>query len=249
MNNAPLSPWFSHFAQPQNGHARIFAFPYSGSGASLFFQWAKDLAADPIDLLAVQLPGRETRIRERPLSNLAVVVEQLIPAITPCLDKPFVFFGHSLGALLAFELSRALHERQLPLPQRLFVSAFRAPELPNPNRELHQLPDAGIVEGLRNYAATPEEVLANKQLMAMYLPLLRGDFSLHETYQYQPTPPLPCPITALAGTDDHIAKPDTLLNWQQQTRADFQYIQYQGGHFFLDEHRPHIIKQLKQALS
>lgn len=243
-----LSPWFSTYGLPQQGQARIFAFPFSGAGASTFYQWAQDFRASSCEFLGVQPPGRESRLREPAISDLTSLLDQLLPAMTPLLDKPFVFFGHSLGALIAFELCRSLRRHGLPLPRTLFVSAFRSPELPNPNRELHRLPTADILDGLRDYAGTPEEVLANRELMALFLPLLRADFSLHETYQYRAEAPLPCPITILSGSDDAIVRPASMHNWLQQTSAAFQHVEYSGDHFFLREHRSDIIRRIAALL-
>lgn len=231
-----FAPWFNTYSLPQQGQARVFAFPYSGAGSMAYFQWAKHCQGSNVDFIGVQLPGRENRLREKPVADLAVLLAALLPAITPLLDKPFVFFGHSMGALLAFELCRALRKQGLPLPQHLFVSAFRAPDMPNPNRELHRLSDQGIIDSLRQYGGTPEAVLSNKELMAMFLPVLRADFALHENYRYPPEAALPCPITALSGISDTIIRPDYMFNWQRQTAASFEQVQYEGDHFFLHQH-------------
>lgn len=182
------------------------------------------------------------------MADLALLLASLLPAITPLLDKPFVFFGHSMGALMAFELCRSLRKQGLPLPQHLFVSAFRAPDMPNPNRELHRLSDQGIIDSLRQYGGTPEAVLSNKELMAMFLPVLRADFALHENYRYLPEAPLPCPMTALSGISDTIIRPDYMFNWQRQTAAGFEQVQYEGDHFFLHKHMNAIQQRLHETL-
>ncbi len=227
-----INSWLSCYGLPQYSQARVFAFPYSGGGASIFSKWGQTFSENKIDFIGVQLPGREDRLREEPFSNLASLVKQLLSIISPWLDKPFVFFGHSLGGLVAFELCRALHRQQLPLPKHLFISAFRAPELPNLHPNLHHLPEADIIKGLREYTCTPEAILSSQELRALFLPLLRADFSLHETYRYQQEEPLPCPITTLSAGDDRIVPPDILFNWYKQTSAIFQQVQYEGDHFF-----------------
>lgn len=240
--------WFSTYGLPQNGKARAFAFPCSGAGTMSYYQWAKYLDGSEMDFVGVQLPGRENRLREKPIADLPLLLESLVPAISPWLGKPFVFFGHSMGALIAFELCRALCRKGLPLPQRLFVSAFRSPQMPNPNRELHKLPDLGIIDSLRKYGGTPVQVLANKELMAVFLPVLRADFSLHETYRYQEEAPLPCPITALAGAGDKVVRPEYMVNWRQQTTSGFELVQYEGGHFFLHGHMDAIMQRLRHPI-
>lgn len=216
-----------------------------------YSSWAQCFRGSSIEFIGVQLPGRETRVREQPTAQLSSLLESLLPAIAPLLDQSFLFLGHSLGALIAFELCRLLRRHGLPLPQQLFVSAFRSPELANPNRELHRLSDAEMIDSLREYGGTTEEVLANEELLKLFLPLLRADFSLDETYRYQQEIPLACPITAFAGTEDEIVKPLHMLNWQQQTDAKFQKIKYPGDHFFLyqDQHRDNITQRVKQAFA
>lgn len=249
MSNPDLSsPWFSTYGLPQRGQARVFAFPYSGAGASAYFQWAKHCQSHGSDFIGVQPPGRENRLREKPLTDLSTLLASLLPAITPLLNKPFVLFGHSMGALIAFELCRSLRKQGLPLPQHLYVSGFRAPDMPNPNKELHRLSNQGIIDNLRQYGGTPEVVLNNKELMAMFLPVLRADFALHETYRYQPEVPLPCPITALSGVSDSIIKPDYMRNWERQTAQRFEPVHYEGDHFFLHKQMSAILHRLQQAL-
>lgn len=243
-----MSPWFNTYGLPQQGQARIFAFPYSGAGASVFYQWSEHCQSGDADFIGVQLPGRENRLSEKPFSDLAFLIEQLVPAIKPWLDKPFVFFGHSFGALIVFELCRALRRQGLPLPKHLFISAFRSPERPNPNRALHALPKAEIIKELRAYAGTPEEVLADSQLMDLFLPLLRADFSVHETYQYQAEAPLSCPISTFSGANDSIVKSESMMYWQQHTTNRFHHRQYPGNHFFVNQQYESVIKQLHQAL-
>jgi surfactin synthase thioesterase subunit len=244
----PQSPWFSSYRLPGQGQARIFAFPYSGAGSLAYYQWAGLFRDSPFDFIGVQLPGRENRLRETPFTDLPSLLDDFLLAITPLLDKPFVFFGHSLGALIAFELCRSLRRRGLPLPRHLFVSAFRAPDLPNPNRELRHLEDAGFIDGIRAYGGTPEEVFADQQLRDMLLPILRADFSLYETYAYREEAPLPCPLTALTGSADAFVAPEDMLDWRRQTAMEFQQIQYAGDHFFLHEHRADISRRLRLGL-
>lgn len=242
------SRWFNNYKLPQQGLLRIFAFPYSGAGATAYYHWAQLFKNSPIDFIGVQPPGRENRLEEIPYSNLSLLVEDLLPAIRPLLDKPFIFFGHSLGALIAFELCRALQCENLPLPQHLFISAFRSPEHPAPEPKLHGLSDKGVIDGLRCYGGTPKAILDNPELLALFLPLLRADFSLHETYSYQQEPPLSCPITALSGIDDNIVSSKKMRNWQQQTSHDFRLIHYAGNHFFLHEQHENIVNRLKQVM-
>ena len=247
MNNN-ISPWFTTYNQPIKNQARIFAFPYSCAGASSFHQWAGHFSQYGIDFIGVQLPGRENRRGDKPLSNLPDLIDSLLSAITPYTDQPFVFFGHSLGALVAFELSRALQKKGIALPDHLFASAFRPPSLANPNKALHQLEREAFIDGIRAYGNTPEAVLSNTVLMDLFLPMLRADFALNETYCYQEETPLSCPITVFKGSEDNFANPQNMGCWQQETQAKYEEIEYKGHHFFLDEHRQSISQRLVDAL-
>lgn len=242
------SAWFSDYGIPQNGAARIFAFPYSGAGSTAFFKWAQDLRDTDIDFLGVCLPGRETRLREPVINHLPDVIAQLVPAITPLLDKPYIFYGHSMGSLLAFELARALQVNHLPMPKQLFIAAFRAPNRPSPNRVLHRLSDKDFIDAIKSYGGTSQAIFDNPELVELFMPVLRGDFSLHENYQYKASPLLNCPITTFSGSEDPFAKPDFMALWQEQTQAAFSQIIYQGGHFFLHDHRVAILRRLQQEL-
>ena len=246
--DAPEAVWFSTYRLPQHGRMRVFAFPYSGAGALVYSPWARALQDSPVDFLGVQLPGRESRLREGCITDLTQLVRVLLPAIKPLLDKPFVFFGHSLGALLAFELCHALHQQGLALPKHLFVSAFRAPDSPNPNPPIRHRSDAELIARLRAYGGTPEAVLAEPELLALLLPIVRADSSLHETYQYQWDKPLPCPITAFTGAADSFVAPQQMEGWSKHTDAAFEQVVYPGGHFFLHDAMPDMRQRLLAAL-
>ena len=243
-----ISPCFSAYNRPLKNQARVFLFPHSGAGASAYNQWPEYFEQSGIDLISVQLPGRENRFGDKAISHLPLLIDNLLSAITPLTDKPFIFFGHSLGALIAFELCRALRRKGLPLPSQLFASAFHPPKLPNPNKELHQLSQRSFIDGIREYGNTPDKVLSNEMLMDILLPMLRADFSLHETYQYREELPLSCPITIFKGSNDTFAKPEDMHHWHQETSASYEEIEYKGQHFFINEHRQSISQRLVNSL-
>jgi surfactin synthase thioesterase subunit len=239
-----ISPWFTSYNQPMKNQARVFAFPYSGAGASAYHQWAGYFSQRKIDFIGIQLPSRESRLSEEPLSHLPFLIDTLASEIIPFLNKPFVFFGHSLGALIAFELCRALRKKGVALPTHLFLSAFHPPSQPNPNKALHQLTDNEFIEGIRAYGNTPEKVLSNTLLMELLLPMLRADFALHETYHYKKEAPLSCPITVFKGHHDSFAKAKDMSGWQLQTQSHYEEIEYAGDHFFLNDYRESISQKL-----
>ncbi len=146
----------------------------------------------------MQLPGRESRLRDPCFTGL----EPLVQALPPYLDMPYAFFGHSLGALIGFELARALVRESRPGPVHLFVSDHSAPQIQNPDPPIHQLPEPDFIKKLRHLNGTPGEVLQHAELMALLLPVLRADFAINETYVYIPGSLLDCPISAFGGLQD-----------------------------------------------
>ncbi len=246
MSTASSSPaWIVRPRVTGSTRVRLFCFPYAGGGASAFFAWREHLPAE-IDLCLVQLPGRETRLRERGYTHLPALIEALVPALLPYLDQPFVLFGHSLGAMISFELTRALRRRQMPLPLHLVASGCRAPHLPSAESVLHALPDSELMAELKRLNGTPAALLADRELMELLLPLFRADFALFETYEYLAEAPLPCPITALGGLQDTRATGEQVAHWREQTSQQFALQMFPGGHFFLHESRQQLLEKLLQ---
>lgn len=224
---------------------RLFCFPYAGGGTLSYRPWAELLPE--VEICPILLPGRERRLTEPAFTELSALIAALSSAILPYLDKPFAYFGHSMGGLLAFELIRHLRpERHSPL--HLFVSGCRAPQLPDPEPLLHTLPDDEFLEALRRFNGTPDEVLANQELMAVLLPMIRADFTLLKTYGYSPQKPLSCPITVFGGLQDTTVAYDHLNAWQSQTDAAFSLHMLPGDHFFLHSHQHLLIQVMTVAL-
>lgn len=226
------SAWLARGARAVAPRLRLFCFPYAGGAAAVFREAAEHLP-DDIEIYAVQLPGRPPRMRDAPCTSLAELVEAVSVALHPALDLPFALLGHSMGGLLAFELARTLRRQGGPAPLHLFVSACRAPQLPRVEPPAHRLPDAAFIERLRSLGGTPEAMLANPELMELFLPTLRADFAVSETYGCAPEPPLDCPITAFGGIDDLQVSRQDLAAWRTQTGGPFQVRMLPGAHFFL----------------
>lgn len=224
--------WLVFPAPKPTARLRLFCFPYSGSGASAFQAWTARLPRE-VELCAVQLPGRETRLRETPLTSLRPLLEALMDVIPPYLDKPYVFFGHSLGALIAFELARKLRRDYQTVPLQLFVSARPAPQTPPRESPVYRLPDEQFIESLRQFNGTADAVLDNKELMNLLLPVLRADFQINETYFCTAEEPLECPITAFRGADDEMTSYANVDGWREQTSNSFILRTLPGGHFFI----------------
>jgi medium-chain acyl-[acyl-carrier-protein] hydrolase len=226
---------------------RLFCFPYAGGGASVFYPWARGLPAG-VEVCAVQLPGREARLREAPIADWDVLLARLSEALAPFMDRPFALYGHSLGAAVAFELARRLRRDGRPPPFHLFVSGHRAPHCPAEGPELHALPDDQLIAGLRRLSGTPEEVLQHAEILALLLPLLRADFALAERYEWRPEPPLPIPITAYSGADDEHVPVEGVEAWREHTSARFRHLTLPGGHFFPQQSRAQLLADIARAL-
>lgn len=245
---APDSWLYAYRPMPQS-RLRLFCFPYAGGGTALFRSWPDFLPAQ-IEVCPVQLPGRESRFRETPFTSLTALLEPLTQALLPYLDKPYAFFGHSMGALLSFELARALRRKYRSSPVHLFVSGFRAPQLPDTHPALHDLPRKEFIQELGRLQGTPEEVLNNADLLELIIPLLRADFSVCETYVYHSEEPLLCPISAFGGLEDHEVAPESLSAWQKQTYLTFKTHFLPGNHFFIQTAQQQLLTLLAEdALS
>lgn len=227
---------------------RLFCFPYAGGGASAFHALAQRLPTE-IEVWAVQLPGRENRFAEPAFTCMDSLVSSLAKVLPDYLDRPYAFFGHSMGALISFELARALRrEGQIPEPFQLIASAHRAPHLPDPRPAIHKLPNEHFLAKLRRFNGTPEEILQHEELLHILLPLLRADFELCETYVYTADAPLTCPIHVLGGLWDQAVSRESLLAWNELTSGPFTTNFFPGDHFFIRSAQRDVLNCLAQNL-
>jgi medium-chain acyl-[acyl-carrier-protein] hydrolase len=185
---------------------------------------------------------------EPPFTRIEPLIQALENVLLPALDRPFAFFGHSMGAIVSFELARLLRENNHLSSLKLFVSGRRAPQIPDSDLPIHALPEPEFLKELRRYNGTPEEVLNNTELMQLLLPTLRADFAVLETYIYAPAPPLDCPITAFGGLQDWKASREDLEAWREQTNAAFSLQMFPGDHFFLYSSETLLLQFLSQEL-
>ncbi len=231
------------------GRARLLCIPYAGGAASAFRGWSDGLPAD-VEVCAVQLPGRGGRFREAPASALVELASRMGEGLLPLLDRPFALVGHSMGATLAFELVRELRRRGARAPQLLVVSGSRPPRRPEQDPPFSHLADADfLAEIRRRYDGIPAEVLAEKELLDLLLPVLRADIRMLESYRYAPGPPLHCPIVCLGGAEDHRVSQADLEAWGEETCAPVKVRTFRGGHFFIDSARAEVLQVLGQELA
>jgi medium-chain acyl-[acyl-carrier-protein] hydrolase len=225
--------WVIRFRPRPEATARLYGFPHAGAGAPAYRAWAGLLPA-AVELRAVQPPGRQDRIREPAFTDLPGLVAALADALGPELGElPFAFFGHSMGALVAFELARELRRRGGPLPVLLGVSAWRGPQVPRALPPVSDLPDPELVAHVRRLGGMPEPVLEEPELLASVLPTLRADYRLCEGYRYRPSAPLDRPISVFGATADPLAGPAELEAWAAQTTRPLSVRVFPGRHFYL----------------
>jgi len=241
------SAWFPPVQDSPDVRMRLFCFPYAGGGTGVFQAWVRHLPPG-VALAPARLPGRETRLDERPIDSMELLISALADAIGPYLDKPFALLGHSMGAAVAFELARALRQSGKSAPGCLFVSAARAPQLRRGHIPLPEPSDAELLEELRRLNGVPPELLENEEWMRLALPALRADAALYRNYMYAEAPPLDCPIRAYGGLDDERISRSQIEAWSEQTTKSFSLQMFPGGHFFLKTHQAEFLKALARDL-
>jgi medium-chain acyl-[acyl-carrier-protein] hydrolase len=229
--HSPLDSWVVRYRPNEQARLRLFCFPYAGGRASIFRSWLDALPPE-VELCCIQLPGREERMGEQAYTRLTPLVETCAEAIYPYLDRPFAFYGHSMGALVSFEVARQLRRVYDKHPVCLYLAAFRAPHLPNPNIKIYHLPSEVFKVVLRA-DGIPEAILQNEELMQVMLPMIRADYEVCDTYEYREEPPLACPFYLFGGQEDiRISKAD-LEVWPVHSRTPSRLRMLPGSHLFL----------------
>lgn len=247
MDARAAHPWFTvhRRASPR---ARLLCFPFAGGNAGSFAHWASHLPAD-VELWAMQPPGRATRIAEPPLTTMGLLLDQVEPFVTRALDCPTVFFGHSMGAIVGFELCRRLRRRGAALPAALVLSGREPPQHRSAGRLLHQLSNAQLRDELRRLGGTPEELLRLPDLLDLVLPALRADLACIEMWEHAAEPPLPIPLIVLGGADDREADPEQLPGWRPHSAIGCSVHIFSGDHFFINEHSAAIMQLVSRVFA
>lgn len=238
--------WIPAAALAVDAPLRLFCFPHAGGGAGFFGPWREELAPD-VAVCPVVLPGREARLRERPYTRIGQLIDPLFGAIEQHADRPFAIFGHSMGAIVGYEIARRFSAAGRP-PLRLFVSGRRAPQLPPRRAPLTDLPDDQFIAAIGRFDGTPAEVLREHELLRVFLPGLRADFALNDCYAPLPGGLLSCPVSASAGAQDPETTKQEIAAWQEVTTGEFRLRLYDGGHFYLKHASHRFISALRADL-
>jgi medium-chain acyl-[acyl-carrier-protein] hydrolase len=237
---------FLAFQPKASSRLRLFCLPNAGGGVATLHAWFRGLPPS-MQVCPLQLPGRENRWQEPPLHRLPPLITHLADAIDPLLDVPFALFGHSLGALMAFELARELRRRGRHACVKALASARVAPQDTIAMPPICGLPEPAFIAELQaRYHAIPDAILADREMMTLYLPVLRADLEIIETYVHAPESPLDCPITVFGGTADPTVTRGQLEGWRRQTSAGFNVRMFPGDHFFPKTSREAFVEAVRE---
>ena len=241
------SRWLACAKPRPNPRLRLFCFPYAGGGGGHFYKWSEHLPAT-VEVCAAQLPGRGARLAEPAFTDCRPLAQAVAQGLKPHLDRPFALFGHSMGALISFELALHLRREYGLEPAALFVSGCTAPLVRGGMSKTYDLPEPEFIEELRRLGGTPSEAFEFEELMRLLLPTLRADFELSQTYQYAPAEPLSCPIVAWGGLEDKEVNQPRLEAWRGHTSSTFTLYMLPGDHFFLHSSEAALFRTLREHL-
>jgi medium-chain acyl-[acyl-carrier-protein] hydrolase len=244
---AGVSPFLVRFEARPSASSRLLCFPHAGGSATAFATWHRYLPPE-IEVWGVQLPGRDSRHTEAPITSMEYLIARLADGARALHDRPLALFGHSLGGLIAFEYARHLRRAGLLAPQNLLVSAVRAPQHARASVISH-LPRAEFLnEVTRRYDGIPKLILESAEMLEYFLPILRADLALLESYRYAVEPPLACPIVAFGGASDPRVHETELALWRSQTETQFAARLFPGKHFYLTSARDALLATICEVL-
>jgi surfactin synthase thioesterase subunit len=238
--------WIRRFHPADHSGVQLICFPHAGGSASFYHPLSRSLQPD-IDVLAVQYPGRQDRRQDPCIADIRELAAAVADSVHTWSDRPFALFGHSMGAMVAYETALRLRQRYGLRPARLFVSGRRAPSRQH-NEEILKLGDTGLIAEMRRLSGTDDRLLLDAEALQMILPAMRADYRAIESYQYQPVPALDCPVDAFVGSDDPKAPVEDVRAWTEHTDQEFSLRVLPGGHFYLREQMPELIAAIRGGL-
>ncbi|UII27565.1 alpha/beta fold hydrolase [Fulvivirga maritima] len=225
---------------------KLILLPYAG-GSKNSYRAFESIKSHNIEFITPELPGRGTRIGQAPLLSIQGMAKDVLEQVQHLISEPYAIFGHSMGALVAYELCKLLIEQERVLPVRAIFSANGAPYLSRPNRKISQLPDQEFFHSLKGYSGLPEELIRNPKAFHLFSSYIRSDFKAVETYRYYKSLPLPIPLSVLIGSDDYVT-PGMAYAWSKETRKDFDVQVFTGDHFYIFSNKDLLIKYFEQKL-
>lgn len=245
--NKQYGEWFDDRYVLSRPTARLFCFPFAGGSATFYADWADAFLQSSVELVPVQLPGRGRMVGRPCAQSINEVVETVAPSLQTS-RVPVALFGHSMGAIIAFEVARRLQDDG-GSAHHLFVSGRPTPEIHRPDTKPSELPRNELIGMLRNYGAVADEILENDEILDLLLPMIRADFGMIQRYRYAPGPPLACPISAWCGDSDAEVHPQLMEGWSEHTASKFDLRVLSGDHFFLTRHREAMVSTMLKKLS
>lgn len=237
--------WYIEHKKNPDASIRLFCFHHSGGGASTYYPW-RDYLSFHIEMISIQLPGRENRFTEPLNNNVQDIAFQLSEKFFIYKDKPFFVFGHSLGGLIAFEFIKAVNQLYSLYPRHMIVSAIKAPHLPLRRKNLSQLDNNTLKKELKIYNGIDERILNDTDLLELFLPIIRNDFSIYENYSFLDVGPLPCDLLVLSGDQDQTVNQEEILAWSKYTTGKFEHMSFSGKHFFIKDHKEKLLEIINQ---
>ncbi len=221
----------------------MFCFPYAGSSSIVTYKFLVDALPELIDICLIELPGRGIRINEKLINNLNQVVGEILKEINEFLDIPFIFFGHSMGALISYVLANEIHEKYKKSPYKLYISSHKAPFQKRNYKKFHKMENSEFKSELLRMNGIPQEVFENDELMEILLPIIKNDFEICETYEFKQKNKLNTSITVLGGNKDEDVTKEDLISWKQLTCADFEIKMFEGDHFYFIKNSEEFTKR------
>lgn len=245
-----INKWFSVSKTKANPTLRVICIPYVGGSAAVYRNWDK-YSNSNVQFLSLQLPGRGSRYSEQPYTEMNSLINDLSIVMGELLlesNIPYIIYGHSMGALIGFELTRMIARKGYKLPSYVVVSGAAAPDIVK-NEKKYSLPTEELKDILRYYNGTPKEILEDDELLEMFLPCIRSDLEIVEEYKFTIDNLLPCSIIAIGGENDHLVSLSEIKQWENHTQKDFHYKLYEGDHFFLKDRAKDIVRYVTENVN